>query len=383
MEDGCSMRSLTIFIYCTLAVAQWTPVAKSGLGPFSEVALARTSDGVLHAAWRQQGDDGKWSLWYASRGQASETAIRGWSALSDPALAAGADGALYLIFGGVRGEGPREAAWNQGSLYRAVRAPGDTEFVLEEKEHSRSRTAYAGPLGLSVAHDGAIWIGWPANAEYVVQPGFDRPTYFDAAGGDCCVYMGQLAADAATGELWAAWYASAGAHRGLMLRRATPDLGPLLIVPGTTGVYFAETQVREPDQQLAFSGRSDGPGVWLAWCQGYPTCTEIRLWQPGPAAPITLARGVGLKGPALARAPEGRLWVAWVEGGRVAAVRSNREMTRFSKPVTVPAPVSSAKIYAEASEGPLDVFIHTGAALFQSRITPPSEVDTPVRVTRY
>lgn len=380
------MRSSCWLLYfaCAAAVAQtpvWTPVLKTGFGPFHEISLARDGTGLLHAVWRQQNADETFSYWTASHGEPVETAIRGWKTLSDPALYTAPDGTLTLLFGGSRGAGGQDHPFNRGSLLRAARPP---EFVPEEKELSRSHAAGQGPIGLALARDGTLWTGWPSYADYVVQNGLDRPPFLNLASASCCTYLGQLAADAETGEVWAAWYSNAGAAMGLLVRRAAPQPGPLLVAPDSRGEFYGQQGIREPDQQLAFCGRGHGAGVFLAWCHGYPSCTEVRLWQPAQSAPpVVLARGVGLKSVATAPGPDGRLWVAWVERGlAVTAVRSNRSVTKFSRPYAVAAPAGYlSRIAVEGSPGPLDVFVNTGAGILRTLITPALEVQAALKGT--
>ena len=389
-----SMRILLLALPLALAAqtGPWSTVTKSGYGFFHEPGLWRTSDGVLHVVWTEMDESERFSFsyrTYAPQGQPPGPAVDGparkWTSLTNPVLVPGPSGVLTLVFSGVQGEGPKEQLFNQGGLYTSVRAPGAAGFVLEDREGARLRTAWPGPIGAAVAPDGGIWTGWPVNAGFFLQRGFDKPEMIDLADATCCTAMGQLAADAATGEVWGAWYSTARAHVGLMVRKAAPERGVILPVPGAFGEVYGQEVIRPLEQQLAFRGRGEGPGVFLAWCHGYPACTEIRLWQPGGAAPITLTRSLALKGPALSAAPEGRLWVMWIDRGSVpTVVRSNRAVTRFSKPITVPFTASALplKINGEGSAGPLDLFVSAAGALYQTHIVPSFDVvATPLSVS--
>jgi hypothetical protein len=81
-----------------------------------------------------------------------------------------------------------------------------------------------------------------------------------------------------------------------------------------------------------------GGGVFVAGTGGYPGQDRVLVWRvdgPGQARaiPVAQAANVSHDEPALAAAPDGRVWAAWIEsaGGRnrIVARRSNRAGTVF------------------------------------------------------
>ena len=65
-----------------------------------------------------------------------------------------------------------------------------------------------------------------------------------------------------------AWYSNAEGRNGLWVQQVLPSKGPRTLVPGSVlgGKSLAI------DQQTAIEARLGAPGVYLAYCSGYPTC---------------------------------------------------------------------------------------------------------------
>jgi hypothetical protein len=120
-----------------------------------------------------------------------------------------------------------------------------------------------------------------------------------------------------------------------------------------------------------------GGGVFIAGSTGYPGLPRVNVWRIDPSGQIPAGSFVVGEGrfphytPALAAAPDGRIWVAWHEPtsaqGTIAARRSNRTGTVWGEPVRVRAPgnwmLGAVNIAAQADR--LDVLglTHTGQPL--------------------
>jgi hypothetical protein len=81
--------------------ARWHRIASGGLNISDQVGLARTSDGVLHVAWRRRGGTGEdllaTSITPSGTLGSTVTVVRGWASVGSPALVAnGRDLALFF-----------------------------------------------------------------------------------------------------------------------------------------------------------------------------------------------------------------------------------------------------------------------------------------------
>ena len=112
-------------------------------------------------------------------------------------------------------------------------------------------------------------------------------------------------------------------------------------------VLESEASRREPIAARA------GGGVFVAGMSGYPTLDRVLLWRLDPSGSVagTLVAAsepnVGHAEPAIAAAPDGRIWIAWLKpnpaGGRtIVARRSNRTGTVLGAAVTRNAPSGNA-----------------------------------------
>ena len=93
-----------------------------------------------------------------------------------------------------------------------------------------------------------------------------------------------------------------------------------------------------------------GGGVYAAGTAGYPTLERVLVWRLDASGVTRKLVGgpedgeadLGVYDPALAAAPDGRIWVAWVDrrpgGTRIVARRSNKQATSFGAPVTAAPP---------------------------------------------
>ncbi|MGZ4353079.1 MAG: hypothetical protein ACXVZ4_06010 [Gaiellaceae bacterium] len=174
-----------------------------------------------------------------------------------------------------------------------------------------------------------------------------------------------------------AWYSNATGAGGTLAATVLPSLGSTSYLPGSATAD--RNSAASPVQQVGIAARIGAPGVYVAYGAGYPTWTQLELWNHSTGKTLKVASAAaGLGLPNVAAAPSGRLWVMWSAGGRLYAVRSNRAVTRFG-PVTAlaPPPGSSSvwKLVGEGSLGPLDLFVSAtaggGIAFYHRRVLPP------------
>ena len=73
--------------------------------------------------------------------------------------------------------------------------------------------------------------------------------------------------------------------------------------------------------------------VYLAYCGGYPTCTQVLLWKVGTSAPVPVATGRDVEDVNIGSDPDGRLWVMWEDASdrSLHAVRSNEDARKLTQ----------------------------------------------------
>lgn len=375
-------RGLLAFLLAETLLSQapspWQTVATAGISNTDEVAFARAPDGVLHVVWRERPDPGTISLMHREidpKGTLTgdpAPVVAGWKTLAVPALIAGADGSLELLFGGVLGSQQRDDPYNQGSLYRAFRAAGSTAWELAPGALSSNRYAYLGPIAATVDSSGTRWTAWAASSQLNLQKGLEADPVTGLHGAGCCPYLPGLATDAVSGEVVAGWYSNANTLGGHLLRQVSPSLGEIVVAPGSVAEAAGRQQSQNPGQQVPLRSRLGQPGVYVAYCEGYPTCAAIDLWAFGAPKPLVVAKAAGARAVNLAAAPEGRFWVMWLESGQPVAMRSNKAADRFGPRVAFPKVAGSAyHLSGEGSLGPLDTFLNTGSEIRYTRVYPP------------
>ena len=181
--------------------------------------------------------------------------------------------------------------------------------------------------------------------------------------GACCVEDVRMAADSDSGEAWVVWRQTAARGAGLMVKAVKPAAGKALGAPASRA-----DSARLP----ALSSRAGAPGVYLAYCDGFPVCREIKLWNVRGGEALTIVRSPGARAIWLTPGPDGRFWILWMNENRsIWVVRSNKALTRFGKPRSLGSPpLPTRHLAGEGSTGPLDVW----ADLFHTRIYPELEL---------
>ena len=163
-----------------------------------------------------------------------------------------------------------------------------------------------------------------------------------------------LATDGAV--VWAGWCnLESGINVQLVQPGSGAPAGRPIALTGSTNRGQSLCVLESTDaRRVAMAARAGG-GVYVSGSAGFPALDGVNVWRldPGGRAErpvrVARARGVQHSGPAVAGAPDGRMWVGWVErrGGsaRLVARRSDRTGRRWGARV-VARPVRGATLGA-------------------------------------
>jgi hypothetical protein len=310
------------------------------------VATTRSADGNLHLvfqtfAGRTLNGLGAISISPTGKVSAQVTALSGWQA-GQPGLVRLPDGTLEAIFGAI-------SPSNVSSVWGITSSDGGASWAAPVNVKGGGpleSLAYGSDITAALS-SGTPVITLPQAGQLVIQRGLGAgsPSYQLSNSADGSVGETEVATDAASGEVVAAWDSIAGNPK-LYLQGASPSVGALQAVPGQNRNI----------QQLA--GRDSGPGVFGAYTADG---RHVRLLRYGGGSiavgslKTTQAKVLGV-----ATGPEGRIWVMWGDdsGGGVAVTRSNKAVTRF-EPIQRLKP-NSAVIYRVSGDGrlgPLDLLV--------------------------
>ncbi len=330
----------------------WTRLSGGNGGNQDQVALARGLDNVLNAVWPAKTGNTKGYRHARVAPNGSLVAgllavLDGWSTLNNPALVVGPDGSLRLLFAGLTA-GPLS-----GRATSATAPPGGSSWTLTRALHTDGvgGVGSGAPFGAAAKLDGTPVFSWGAN----VKVGLDPTPELDLMEG-CCAYDSDVAVDAVSGEVVVGWYSNVAGQYGYLTRTVDPALGE---------TRYAPSSAREdrkagltPRQRTALTARLGAPGVYIAYCTGYPSCQTVSVWRHGGGSPLVVARAYAAH-VAIVPGPDGRLWVMWESRSqRVYATRSNRAATRFGAVVEVKPPAGTRSIWNVAGDGalgPLDL----------------------------
>jgi len=177
-----------------------------------------------------------------------------------------------------------------------------------------------------------------------------------------------------------AWYSNVDGRSGIWAQTVLPNAGPRLLAPGS--VTGGKSIVQ--DQRTAIAARLGAPGVYLAYCSGYPTCKRALLWRVGTKRALAAGGSPDVEDVNIASGPDGRLWVMWHDGQNSRTLfvrRTNRAATRFGPVVRVKPPGGTSavwKLSGEGSSGVLDLLasVTTGGSLatWHTQVRPPLAV---------
>lgn len=353
----------------------WTRFTSPKGANIDEVGLARTADGVLHVDYKSPGsiepsrpDIFQRSIAAGGTVGAAVAIQANWASLNVPDLVSASDGVgLAAFFGGIRTLNPDES---NKELNMATSADGGATWTLAPGSVSPPPySAYASPMSATRLGN-VYWQGWggTGGGSFVhmgTSEGTPKVNLQDRIGGGCCGYDVNLAADASTNTVLAAWYSNAAANQGVFAQvfdAAGNPVGSPALMPGSTTLYNGKTESSSGLQRVPLVS-VPGRHYALAYASGYPSSKRIVLWTPPSTTNTTVAKVSGnVAGLALAAATDGRLWVAWSQGTRLFARRSNPAGTAWGATVPVSPPKNTASIWKVDGDanpgGPLDLVVN-------------------------
>ena len=345
----------------------WTTLsAGAGINVSFEPSVARWGSKLI-VVWPQKTSTGEaiHSRVLAANGKPATPigTVASWYAVnSDPAV---------LLLGGV----PTVA-------FSGSRSLDSTDPYNGPVVYAQSRTADSWSLGAgSLSHAGAeyglgavddgtgqplVAFATPSNDRVSFDHGIDPaiPAAADLSTGVTGeVQDVSVARDLKSGAISALWYAGTSnpAIQGIHAATVYPTLAPPSApAPLSTVLYNGTKTSVEPGQRVAVAGRTGG-GVWAAYGSGYPSQHKLVLWNVQTGRTLTLARPAGaIQYVGLSAAPGGRLWVFWIEGSTVYAVRTNPDVTKFGvvRAVGAPGGYPPSRTAGDGALGPVDVVIN-------------------------
>lgn len=356
---------------------QWTQVTGFGVEAKNtdEIGLARTADGVLHVAWtRAPGGTYDDQLLHSAigasgKGVTGPHGILGGLELNNSVdMLTGPDGRLRVFFAGLNPASPLD-----GRLATATASPDGMAWLTQPTPASSTAPGNTHPvyaasgIGGGLASSGLPIGVWgdssPSGAAFNV--GLDAGSPDVPLSPQCCE-LGPDVAAGADGQLVMAWVFLGDTTS---LKARVLSSGQELVAPGSEAAQYPE--------RVSLSGRSKGPGVYIAYTSGTnPFMGYPSIWRVGATKAIRLSGTRGARHTRLASAPDGRMWVLWERSGRTYARRSNTAVTKFGSTVVVKPPKNTQSVFAitgEGSRGPLDVLalIDRGSlAYWHQRVLP-------------
>jgi hypothetical protein len=356
------------------APGKWTQLGDANLANIDEVALARTPDGTLHAVWTipAANNDTLVHDAIAADGVAAAPNVitGGWAAIeSVPDLLATPDG-LRVFFGGIHSTDSTDPNSNMNT---ATAPASGASWDLFPGTTVKGDSAYAADAGAAVLGDGTPLLSWGGTGTGVfTHRGLDPATPnfpLQSQLGGCCGYSPDIAIDTKSGEAFAVWYSNATDKLGVFAQSLDPSTGAPtggpVQMPGSTTPYDGHPESSQQLQRTPIVARVGG-GVYVAYPGGYPTTRQVRLWRIADAKSAVLATSNHDHVASLAAAPDGRLWVFWVERSsspQIFARRSNKSATKFGPAVKLSPPKgwqSAFKIDGNAQASRLDVVVLFG-----------------------
>lgn len=347
----------------------WTRITDVTASNIDEVTLARTGDGVLHAAWSRPTPSNPGAgrdlleLPIAAGGAAGSPMLvaDNWATMANPYLVATGGSGLDLFLGATRSTNFDETVANL-ALFSSP--DGGKSWALNPADLTKTGAAYASNVAAALSPGGTPFEAWGSSSCLCVHEGLSQASAnadFQQGLGDFGYEPG-MAFDPATGQLVVAWYSNGTGHDGIYAAQIDPGSGGLagaqLPMPGTGNLLDGP-----------FSGRTPivarpGGGVYVAYEGGYPSHTKVLLWRVGAGTSAVLAKNPGgVTSVGIASTPAGRLWVFWsARNGNgtplVYARRSNPGASVWGATVVVsppPGATTSWNLVGNGQADPLDL----------------------------
>lgn len=345
------------------AGARWTKVSSAPVDMLSEIAVARTGDGILHTVYTlDQGSTASYEQ-SAINGNGSVVArsnvLGTWAGLVfNPKLLTTQAGGLRLVFSGLQDTNTANF-YAGGYAYEATSDASGAAWALQPRALTRSSYAYSGyGTGATQLSNGTPVTAATLNSSMAVRVGAIETTSADVVrdaapdaeftSPSCCRYDTSLVNVGDT--IWAAWYGNGSTEDtvGTFVQQVYPSAGPVLKAPQSSDGLSGLSS----DQTVAIVARPGG-GAVVAYRIGYPTSDKIGLWTVGSSRP-TIVRAPGANQVALSAAPSGRMWLAWTtEDDQVFAARTAPTGLRVGAVRSLGAPSRGQSIWKIAVEGSL------------------------------
>jgi len=344
--------------------AGWKVVSSGSVDSLSEITVARTSDGVLHAVYQQDvgtADEYEHASISTSGSVLSRSKPVGtWGTLiHNPKLLRSTTGGLRLVFSGLQDTNSANF-YSHGYAYDTIGDVSGAAWTLQPRALTRFGYAYSGyGVGATTLSNGTPVTAASLNSETHYRVGTidttDQiavtnapPDGVSSVGLGNYTFHTQLvnSGDA----VWMLTYVlgNSEASEGIFAQQIHPTVGAVLKAPGST----TGGSSLNPDQTIAAVARPGG-GVVVAYKTGYPTTNAISVWQVGGSTKKIKAKNVYQI--AMDTGGSGRLWLAWVDGSdQVRAVRSAPSGLAFGAVQKLGRPTSSADLWRIAVDASLD-----------------------------
>jgi len=295
----------------------WTRITDPTASNIDEVSLARTGNGVLHAAWTRPTPSNPGAgrdlleVPISSAGAVGATTVvqSNWASMENPSVVFTGGQGLELVVGGTRSTNFGETNANLSLLSSS---DGGHTWALYPFDLTRTGAAYSSDVAVALGNAGNPFETWGSSSCMCVHDGVSQTTPnadFQQGLGDFGYEPG-IALDSASGDVYVAWYSNGTGHTGVYAARVDQSSGalggPQLQMPGTSSLLDGP-----------FSGRTQiaarpGGGLYIAYEGGYPSHTQVLLWHVGSATSALLAKTKGqVSSVGVASTPTGRLWVFW------------------------------------------------------------------------
>jgi hypothetical protein len=333
----------------------WAQVTGDDSRNTDEVAVVRTADGVLHVLWYQRASGNQELIQHTpiTDGEVGETTTASgpWRSAGDPAAVLTPEGGIRVFFPGLTGSD----ATADGVQSASTDAKATT--WTQTGQVSSTRSAVPDGVGAGVRPDDvpafAYAYSFVLGLHFGLDPGTPDVNLLSSRA--CCAYFPNLAFSETDDDGYIGWYSNVTDQEGLWVQQIWPTMGTPTAVPEAT----VDGKLLAPSQRSPIAARVGG-GTYYAYCSGYPTCTEVKLWKVGDPAPVDVATGKDVEEVNLAADPDGRLWVMWEDTAEgLFATRTNEDADEFGAVVQVdraPDADTTWKLQGNATEDQLDVF---------------------------
>lgn len=328
---------------------RWMRIASGGMNVSDQVGLARSSDGVLHVAWRRGGStEALFQTPIASSGVVGSpvTVVSGWASVGSPALV-GQGPVLSAFFPGAASLTTGDPTYG---LDMARSFDAGTSWALSPTAIARNEFAFA-RTPAAVAVSGSYVQAWYGTDSTVVHTGLDPnvpPVGGYGSGTDQALATASIVHDQAA-QVMVAWCTELAASAGVFLARVDPytsngaRIGEVLALPDT-GRCPADTRVALASfRDIPRDSPGGEPYFYTAASSANGRSVRVHVIAQGRVVAVqTVAAGPSFKQQiAIATGPRGRVWVAWrdSDSGDLVFRRSDpRSGFVYGAPVIVPLP---------------------------------------------